>query len=69
MWDHRSTVTLNRNTLFDICFSSPIRALLTSGNKLPLDRRAELEQTVKLYYGVDILDEELLAETADMDTK
>ena len=40
-----------------------------SGNKLPSDRREELEQTVKSFYGVDTLDEDLLSETAEMDTK
>ena len=45
------------------------RALITSGDKLPQERKEELEQTVRGFYGVEDLDDELLEETAEMDTK
>ena len=45
------------------------RALITSVDKLPEERKEELEQTVRGFYGVEDLDDELLEETAEMDTK
>ena len=45
------------------------RALVTSGSQLPADRKEELEQTVRDFYGVEELDDELLEEAAEMDTK
>ena len=45
------------------------RALITSGDKLPQERKEELKQTVRDFYGVEDLDDELLEEAAEMDTK
>lgn len=42
---------------------------MNSGSKLPAARREELEQTIRDFYGVDNLDDELLEEAAEMDTR
>lgn len=45
------------------------RALLSHNNKIPADRLELLQEEVKNFYGVQELDEAVLTEAADLDTK
>ncbi len=63
--DHSLLPSCLYKTVFGIVF----RALMTSREKLPAERKSELEQKLKEFYGVEELDDELLEETTKMDTK
>ena len=45
------------------------RALLSNNNKIPAERLKLLEEEVKIFYGVQELDESLLQEATELDTK
>jgi hypothetical protein len=48
---------------------SSAKALLKFGDKIPTERRQHLEEIVKNYYGVDLLDNSLLRQAVDMDIR
>ena len=48
---------------------SAARALLHSGSKMPLERKAELESILKSHANVDVLNQDLIQELADVSDK
>ena len=53
--------------IISFIFDSVSRALRTSRDKIPVTRVTELEETIKTFYGVSIITEELLKQAQDID--
>ena len=45
------------------------RALLLSSDKLPPERKRELEETVQDYFGIEEISRDMLKEAAEMDVR
>lgn len=48
---------------------SAAKALLHSGSKIPVKRRNELEEVVRSYHNINVLSEELLKKTVEINVK